>query len=198
MNTAGLKGEGLEGLKKPQFRNLRLDDPIVSAAYRKILHRQFEHHNVYRRVKKLQEEANETNWDIMNEQTYEGVDKDITAAMQNAEKICKQQKQHLTPWANSVGQGTDAIRYWDVRIRRDGGRHLHDGVLNYYLARSDVDNTMYIDLPLVTCTQEAVNAIAKFKDTMKSVKENGNQYETEVATAWVERKYPHLVEGNVL
>jgi hypothetical protein len=104
----------------------------------------------------------------------------------------------LTPWANSVGQGTNAIRYWDVRIRRGGGRHLHDGILNYYLARSDVDNTMDIDLPLVTCTQEAVNARTKFKDTMKSVKENGAQYETEVATARVERKYPNLVEGNIL
>jgi hypothetical protein len=149
-------------------------------------------------VKKLQEEANETNWDIMNEQTYEGVNKDITADMHHAEKLCKRQKQHLTPWANSVGQGTNAIRYWDVRIRRGGGRHLHDGVLKYYLARSDVDNTMDIDLPLVTCTQEAVNARAKFKDTMKSVKEKGTQYETEVAIARVERNYPHLVEGNVL
>jgi hypothetical protein len=55
-----------------------------------------------------------------------------------------------------------------------------------------------IDLPLVTCTQKAVNARAKFKDTMKLVKENGTQYETEVATARVECKYPHLVEGNVL
>jgi hypothetical protein len=42
-----------------------------------------------------------------------------------------------------------------------------------------------------------VNAREKFKDTSKSVKENGTQYKTEVATARVERKYPHLVEGNV-
>jgi hypothetical protein len=198
LNTAGLTGEGTEGLKKPQFRNLRLDDPRVSAAYRKILHNQFEHHNVYRWVKKLQEEANETKWSIMNEQTYEGVDKDITAAMHHAEKICKWQKQHLTPWANSVGQGKNAIRYWDVRIWRGGRRHLHDGVLNCYLARSDVDTTLDIYLPLVTCTQEAVNARAKFKDTMKLVKESGTQYKIEVATARVERKYPHIVEGNVI
>jgi hypothetical protein len=33
---------------------------------------------------------------------------------------------------------------------------------------------------------------------MTSVKENGTQYETEVSTARVERKYPHIVEGNVL
>jgi hypothetical protein len=64
----------------------------------------------------------------------------------------------------------NAIRYWDVRIRRGGGRHLHDGVLNYYLARSYVDTTLDIDLPLVTYTQQAVNARAKFKDTMKLVK----------------------------
>jgi hypothetical protein len=104
----------------------------------------------------------------------------------------------LTPWANSVGQGTNVIIYWDVRIRRVGGRHLHDGVHNYYLARSDVDTKLDIDLPLVTCTQEVVNARAKFKDTIKSVKKNGTQYETEVATTRVENKYPHLVEGNVL
>jgi phosphoribosyl-ATP pyrophosphohydrolase len=79
-----------------------LDDPRVSAAYQKILHKQSEHHNVYRRVKKLQEEANETNWNIMNEQRYEGVNKDITAVMHHAAKLCKRQKQHLTPWANSV------------------------------------------------------------------------------------------------
>jgi hypothetical protein len=48
LNTAGLTGEGTEGVKKPQFRNLRLFDPRVSAAYRKILHKQCEHHKVYR------------------------------------------------------------------------------------------------------------------------------------------------------
>jgi hypothetical protein len=42
-NTAGLTGEGTEGLKKPQFRNLRLDDPILSSACQKILHKKFEH-----------------------------------------------------------------------------------------------------------------------------------------------------------
>jgi hypothetical protein len=149
-------------------------------------------------VKKLQEEANETNWNIMNEQRYEGVDKDITAAMHHSEKICKRKKQHLTPWENSIGQGTNAMIYWGVRIRCGGGRHLHYGVLMFYLARSDVDTTLDIDLPLVTCTQEAVNAREKFKDTMKLVKENGTQYETEVATAGVERKYPHIMEVNVL
>jgi hypothetical protein len=118
--------------------------------------------------------------------------------MHHAKKLCKRQKQHLTPWANSVWQGTDAIRYWDVRIRSGGGRHLHDDVLNYYLTWSDVDTTLDIDLPLVTCTREAVNARAKFKDTIKLVKENGTQYKTEVATDRVERKFPHLVEGNII
>jgi hypothetical protein len=116
--------------------------------------------------------------------------------MHHAEKLCKRQKQHVTPWENSVGKGTNAIRYWDVRIQRGGGRHLHNGVLNYYLARSDVDPTFDIELPLSTCTREAANARAKFKDIIKSVKENITQYDTQVATARVERKYPHLVEGN--
>jgi hypothetical protein len=69
-NTAGLTGEGTEGLHNTHIRNLWLDDPIVPAAYRKILHKKFEHHNVYRRTKKLQEEATEMNWSIVNEQRY--------------------------------------------------------------------------------------------------------------------------------
>jgi hypothetical protein len=39
LNRAGIIGEGTEGLHEPQFRNIRLDDPIISAAYRKILHK---------------------------------------------------------------------------------------------------------------------------------------------------------------
>jgi hypothetical protein len=117
--------------------------------------------------------------------------------MHHSEKIFKRQKQNLTHWEKSVGQGTNAIIYCNVRIRYGGGRHLHDGVLNYYLARTDVDTTFDIDLPLVTCTQEAVNARSKFKDTMKLVKENGTQYETELATAGG-MKAPHLVKGNAL
>jgi hypothetical protein len=86
LNTAGITGEGKEGKKKPQLRNQRHNEPIVSASYQKILHKQFEHHNVYRRLKKLQEEANEKNWNIVNEQRYERIDKDTTAAMHHAEK----------------------------------------------------------------------------------------------------------------
>jgi hypothetical protein len=40
-------------------------------------------------VKKLQEEANEMNWNIMNKQRYKGVDNDITSDMHHAEKLCK-------------------------------------------------------------------------------------------------------------
>jgi hypothetical protein len=82
-NTAGLTGEGTEGLKKPQYRSLQVDEPILSAVYQKILHKQFEHHNVYQRVKTLQEEANETKWNIVNEQIYEDVDKDITVVSED-------------------------------------------------------------------------------------------------------------------
>jgi hypothetical protein len=38
-------------LAQPQYRNLKLDDPRISEEYRKILYKQFECHNTYRRVK---------------------------------------------------------------------------------------------------------------------------------------------------
>jgi hypothetical protein len=40
-----------EKLAQPQHRNLKLDDPRISEEYRKILHKQFKCHNIYRWVK---------------------------------------------------------------------------------------------------------------------------------------------------
>jgi hypothetical protein len=47
-------GPSPEKLAQPQYRNLKLDDPRISEEYRKILHKQFECHNIYRRVNKFQ------------------------------------------------------------------------------------------------------------------------------------------------
>jgi hypothetical protein len=84
-----------------------------------------------------------------------------------------------------------------VRTQRNGEWHPNDGVLNYYLARSDVDAKTF-DKPLMRteCIHQANNARVKFKDTIKNVKENSNQYEHEVEVARVERRYRHLAKGN--
>jgi hypothetical protein len=46
LNTQALIGTGRDHLQKPQFRNLKLDDPRISDAYRKIPNQQFVQHNV--------------------------------------------------------------------------------------------------------------------------------------------------------
>jgi hypothetical protein len=43
---------------------------------------------------------------------------------------------------------------------------------------------------------QANNVRVKFKDTLKKVKENSNQCEHEVAVTRVERRHPHLADGN--
>jgi hypothetical protein len=95
--------------------------------------------------------------------------------MKHAEKSCSLRNQHLTPWAKSIGAGMNAIRYWDVRTKRNGERHPNDGVLNYYLARSDVDAKTF-DKPLtrMECIHQANNARVKFKDNIKNVREDSN------------------------
>jgi hypothetical protein len=117
--------------------------------------------------------------------------------MKHAEKSCSLRKQHLTPWEKSIGAGTNAIRYWDVRVQRNGERHPHDGGLNYYLSRSDVDAKTFDNLLTRTeCINQANNARVKFKDTLKNVKDNSTQYGHEVAVARVERRHPYLADGN--
>jgi hypothetical protein len=105
--------------------------------------------------------------------------------MRYAEKSCSLRKEHLTPWAKSIGAGTNAIMNWDVRVQMSRERHPHDGVLNYYLARSDVDIDAFIKpLSLMECRHHAKNARAKFKYTLKDVKDKSTQREHEVDAAW--------------
>jgi hypothetical protein len=48
LRIEGIFGQHPEKLSTHKFRNLKLDDPRISNKHRKILHKQFEHHNVYR------------------------------------------------------------------------------------------------------------------------------------------------------
>jgi hypothetical protein len=195
-NTQSLIGNARDHLEKQQFRKLQLDDPMISDAYRKILHQQFIQHNIYRRAKSLSEAPQDV-WDISCEHKYEGVECDVSAETKHAEKSCSLKKQHLTPWTNSIGAGTNAIMYWDIRIQRNVEQHPHDGMLNYYLARSDVDSKTFNNLLTRTeCISQANNARAKFKDTLNNVKDNSTHYEHEVEVARVERRHPHLADGN--
>jgi hypothetical protein len=50
-----LFGAPPESLERPQFQNLKLDDPRISDSYRKLLHTQCECHNIYNRVKNISE-----------------------------------------------------------------------------------------------------------------------------------------------
>jgi hypothetical protein len=48
------------------------------------------------------------------------------------------------------------------------------------------------------CASELRNEKARFKDVLAEAISNSDLYEFEVATARVERRYPHLTEDNVL
>jgi hypothetical protein len=48
------------------------------------------------------------------------------------------------------------------------------------------------------CASELRNAKVKLKDVLDETTSNGKIYEVEVATARVERRYPHLIEDNIM
>jgi hypothetical protein len=185
-----LFGVSLERLERPKFRNLKLDDPRISYSYRKLLHKQFGYHNIYDRVQKISERGKADDWSN---------DCDITAAMLRATEKCTIRKQHDTPWAPSLSKATHAIRYWTRRISRDGIRHTDDSTLDHFLEHSDVEAS-YFDktMSVKECASELRNAKAKFKDVLDEATSNGDLYEVEVATARVERRYPHLIEDNIM
>jgi hypothetical protein len=194
-----LFGAAPERLERPQFRNLKLDDPRISNSYRKLLHKQFECHNIYERVKKISERGKTDDWSLKDEHAYEILDRDITAAMLQAAEKCSIRKQYNTPWVPSLSKATHAIRYWNTWISKKGIQYADNCVLEYYLEHSDVD-ALHFDktMSVKSCAAELRNAKASFKDVLADAISNSDLYEVDVATARVERRYPHLTEDNVL
>jgi hypothetical protein len=192
-------GQHPDKLAPHQFRNLKLDDPRISDKYRKILHKEFENHNVYRRVKEISVRGKDETWNLMDEKIYEKLDADISEGMKHAERMCNLHKTRATPWAKSLGQATHTIRYWDAIISRRGIRAYDDAVANYCLARSNVDIEM-LDITMTTteCIHQLNNARRQLKDVLKDAANNGAFFEVEVETARVEKKFPHLTEENVV
>jgi hypothetical protein len=141
-----LFGVSLERLERPQFRNLKLDDPHISDSYRKLLHKHFECHNIYDKVQMISERGKAGDWSNEDECCYEILDRDIIAAMLRAAEKCTIRKQHDTPWAPSLSKATHAIRYWTRRISKNGIQHTDDSVLYHFLEHSDV-NASYFDKP---------------------------------------------------
>jgi hypothetical protein len=88
MDLLLLFGAAPERLERPQFRNLKLDDPRISASYRKLPHKQCEFHNIYQCVKKISERGKAGDWSLEDEHAYKILDRDVTAAMLWAAEKC--------------------------------------------------------------------------------------------------------------
>jgi hypothetical protein len=117
--------------------------------------------------------------------------------MLHAECMCAFRKQHVTPLTESISKATHTIRYWDARLARKGVRDIHDVVLNYYLAHSDVEVECFDKtLTIRECFSEMRNTRARFKDILRDAKPNGTLYDLEVAEARVERNRPLLTADN--
>jgi hypothetical protein len=97
--TKGVFGTPPEHLPPAQFRKLKLDDPQISDAYRRALHKQFEHHNVYHRLNDISTLIESAEWNIEDEAKYEGLDRDIGLAMEHAQKVCSTRKLHTIAWS---------------------------------------------------------------------------------------------------
>jgi hypothetical protein len=66
------------------------------------------------------------------------------------------------------------------------------------LEDSEVDASYFDKTMMIKeCASELRNAKEKIKDVLDESTSNGDLYEFEVATARVERRYPHLIEDNV-
>jgi hypothetical protein len=104
LQIEGIFGQHPDKLTPLNFCNLKLDDPRISDKYRKTLHKQFEHHNVHRRVTEISVRGKCEMWNLMDETIYEKLDANISEAMKHAGRMCNLHKAHATPSAKSLGK----------------------------------------------------------------------------------------------
>jgi hypothetical protein len=148
-------GHETDALPAKQLHQLQLDDPRIAYEYRKNLHKLFSTHKVYRRVTKISERSNSQEWSILDEDDYEKIDRNITRYMLSAAIKCGSNNKKRTPWSPALGMATQAIRYWEVRIKRQVKRNPADLVLNFYLMKSDVDKEAHdCMLPVQECIRK--------------------------------------------
>jgi hypothetical protein len=174
----------------PQFRQLQLDDPRIAEEYRKSVHKHFTNHNIYKRVQNIAARGKKEDWTMEDDDLYEAIDRDITRSMLSATNQCNLRKMHTEPWSPTIGLATNAINYWDVRIKHKGDRNPISGVLKYYLSLSDVEAGAH-DKPLSVeeCIKQINQARQNLKYVVANAKEHRTQFEVELATAIVEHKH---------
>jgi hypothetical protein len=78
LRIEGIFGKHPDKISPRKSRNLKLDYSRISDKYRKILHTQFEHHNIYRQVKKISLRGKDSTWNLEDESVYEKLDDDIS------------------------------------------------------------------------------------------------------------------------
>jgi hypothetical protein len=198
LNVESYFGHETDVMPTKQLRQLQLDGPRIADEYSKQLHKLFSTHNVYRRVTKISERSNSQEWSILDEDDYEKIDRDITISMLSAARKCGTNNQKQTPWSPALGMATQAIRYWDVRIKRQGNRNPADLVLKLYLMKSDVDKEAHdCTLPVQECIRQLNLSQQNLKVVMANAKEHRGQYEVQVAQAIVDNRNPRYKEGGI-
>jgi hypothetical protein len=191
----GFFGSATETLPAQRLRQLQLEDPRVATEYRKVIHQQFIHHSVFRRIKEQSDSSKSGEWNMAQESKYEALDRDTTRDMLHAESICLIKHTHNTPWSPVIGRTTSSIRYWDLHIKRGGIRDKNDTLLDYYYELSGVGAEFDISLTVRECIHQINNARSKLKDVFNNVVDLRTQFEVDLAMAVVEHKRSEFRSG---
>jgi hypothetical protein len=88
---------------------------------------------------------------MVQESTYDALDRDITRAMLHAESVCLLKHNHNAPWSPSIGRATSPIRYWDLRIKRGRIYDKNYTLMDYYRDLSDIEAEFDISLTIREC-----------------------------------------------
>jgi hypothetical protein len=134
---------------------------------------------------------------MVQESTYEALDRDTTRAILHAKSVCLLKHNQITPWSPAIVRATSTIiiiKYWDLQIKR-GIRDRSDTLLDYYLSQSDVEADFDVSLHLRECIHQINNARSKLKDVVANAMELRSQFEADLAIPIVEHKRPEFHDG---
>ena len=123
--NTNILGYKMKEIPRHTARRLKLDDPRVVDRYNTLLHNYFKEHNLFSRVKSLDQEFQEQqHWTPNMVKKYDEVDKIREQGMNYAEKKCRKLRMGAVAWSPAIQKKRNTILFWTLLKRRRKGCHV--------------------------------------------------------------------------
>ena len=118
-------GYKMHDIPRHKARRLKLDDPRVVKKYLRLLHSFFQTHDLYNKVRRLENRGKDNSiYNTTLQTEYNALDKIREEGMHYAERRCRKLHMGGVPWSPTLKKAKDRILFWTLVDRRRRRCHI--------------------------------------------------------------------------